>query len=254
MNSRFFTKARTKQLLGTTGVLSTAYGYKYWKEKIKDYQLQYEKSPQNIEIVKNLQKSLINWDPHPILSMSFQLQELYLAKFYYFLLNVKFKREYVDQKDGGCIAQDFSSMNDNRNKKIVVFFHGVVGGSDTAYIKTVIQELETNGYNSVVIQNRGVNNTPQKTPFVSGPPYLSDYEQGLQRVKEMYPDNDIYAIGFSMGSNILLRQMGTDWFNKNFKAAILISPPFKLDDVMQRLRQTITERHFINHYRYGFFA
>jgi predicted alpha/beta-fold hydrolase len=48
---------------------------------------------------------------------------------------VYYDRKYVKTEDGGQISLDFNSGNSPDNKKMCFIIHGLVGGSESAYIK-----------------------------------------------------------------------------------------------------------------------
>jgi predicted alpha/beta-fold hydrolase len=53
---------------------------------------------------------------------------------------VDYDRKYVKTQDGGQISLDFNSGNSPDNKKMCFIIHGLVGGSESAYIKHMSKE------------------------------------------------------------------------------------------------------------------
>lgn len=66
-----------------------------------------------------------------------------------------------------------------------------------------------------------------KTPSITDLTKTNDIEKGIAHIRQKYPKAKIYALGYSMGSNLLLRYLKTN--PDSIKAAVAISTPWRID-------------------------
>jgi len=105
-----------------------------------------------------------NYSPHIQSSVYPLFQFLYTDSYCKKYDNMSFDREYINLYDGGQISLDFSKHNDKSNKKTVVILHGILGGSESQYIRHFLKSCEKNNMNCVVIQQRGINDCKMLNP------------------------------------------------------------------------------------------
>lgn len=71
----------------------------------------------------------------------------------------EFEREKIFFEDGGHISLDWCAKKiDNPNPPILFIMHGLTGGSEMNYIKALMREAANDGYKSVCLNSRGINN------------------------------------------------------------------------------------------------
>lgn len=88
---------------------------------------------------------------HPFLQSVYNISE---PKFPF-----QFKREKIFFEDGGHISLDWlPPATDQQNPPILFVMHGLTGGSDMNYIKELMKPAAEEGYCSVCLNSRGVNN------------------------------------------------------------------------------------------------
>lgn len=163
---------------------------------------------------------------------------------------MKYTRQLVHTPDGGQVSLDFNQTNSQtKNDKIVFIIHGMVGGSESTYIKHMVQTCQINGLNSVVFQTRGTNQTKLLNPRLNHPSNLEDYRAGIEEVRKLYPDQEILVVGFSMGANFVLRILGEAWAKREIKAAVAISPPFDINHAVDTIDETVYENHFLEMFK-----
>jgi len=105
-----------------------------------------------------------NYSPHVQSSLNPLFQFLYSDSYCIHYNDMGFDREYINLSDGGQMSVDFNKKNDISNKKTVIILHGLLGGSESQYIRHFLKACENNGMNCVVIQQRGINNCKMLNP------------------------------------------------------------------------------------------
>lgn len=115
------------------------------------------------------------------------------------------------------------------NKPIVVIFHGLQGSYLSPYINGIMKGLSNSSFSCVLMHFRScsgkINN--KLGSYHSG--QTQDAREFSQSVKKNFPNNDLFAIGYSLGGNVLLKLLGEDGENSLFKAAVSICAPIDLD-------------------------
>lgn len=178
---------------------------------------------------------------------------------------VRYTREPLILPDGGQVALDWAlpvkQVNNEgthlhgryypykapKDTKILFLIHGLTGGSETNYIQTLVNAAIRKGYRTVVMNQRGVNQsltTPK--PFHGG--NLDDLEYSIDHVKKLYPDAPIVALGTSFGGNQLIRHLGTVGEKTKLTAGVLLAAPFDIDDCVDEIQDSVYEKFFISSY------
>ena len=113
------------------------------------------------------------------------------------------------------------------SKPVVVILHGLGGSYRSPYISSLVQNLAKNGYSPVVMHFRGCGDKPNN----SARSYHSGDTQDLREFLQSLHVNQkkLYAIGFSLGANVLLKYLGEEKEHSLVSKAVAISTPFKLD-------------------------
>ena len=128
-------------------------------------------------------------------------------------LNIFFKREYLyNPIDKGVISLDWTiSHNRNimHNDKVMIIVHGLSGGSDTPYIRDIVNGFMVN-FSVVVIHARGINDTPLHTPTLYHAGFTEDIKIALNHIKENFNYKYRFLLGISMGANITYKLLAND--------------------------------------------
>ncbi|MEE9349757.1 MAG: alpha/beta fold hydrolase [Flavobacteriaceae bacterium] len=147
----------------------------------------------------------------------------------YFLSKVKidFIRQRMSTKDHDFIDLDVSSVN---SKKVVIAIHGLEGSSDSNYIHSITEVLNTNNYDVIAYNMRGCSGEANKllSSYHSGK--ISDLIEVIDFIKANYKYQQIHIIGYSLSGNMTLKYMGeyADTIPNIVKSAIAISAPCDL--------------------------
>lgn len=178
---------------------------------------------------------------------------------------VIYHREPIILSDGGRIVLDWAlpkkkieytgtplsgryyPYEPSKDNKILLVLHGLTGGSETTYIQTLVEDASRRGYRVVVMNQRGVNQTLTSPKTFHGG-QIEDLAVGIEHIRKNYPNAPIVAIGTSFGGNQLLRYLSRVENKTNILGAVLLSPPFNIDDIVNHIEKTVYEDFFIKKY------
>jgi hypothetical protein len=126
---------------------------------------------------------------------------------------------------------DFLELDvvDTDNKKpVVALFHGLEGSSERFYIRNLMHELEQAEISSVALNFRGCGSRLNDQPRFYHSGETSDYKTLFTWMAERFPGRAIYAVGFSLGGNALIKSLGELKEDHPVKKAVAVSPPYDL--------------------------
>jgi len=158
--------------------------------------------------------------------------------------SLEFTKEVFTLSDGDFL-EPFWYKKD-LSKPVVVILHGLGGSYRSPYISSLMQNLAKNGYSPVVMHFRGCGDRPNN----SARSYHSGDTQDLREFIQSLHVNqkELYAIGFSLGANVLLKYLGEEKEHSLIRKAIAVSTPFKLDICANELNKgfsKIYQKHLL---------
>ncbi|KAH9291642.1 hypothetical protein KI387_043156, partial [Taxus chinensis] len=130
---------------------------------------------------------------------------------------IRFRRECLRMADGGTVALDWPiagkdaevwNMELPVNAPVVILLPGLTGGSGDTYVRHMLLRARKHGWHSVVFNSRGCADSPVTTPQFYSASFTEDLRQVVKHVGICFPESNIYAVGWSLGSNILVRYLG----------------------------------------------
>ncbi|KAI9219058.1 Alpha/Beta hydrolase protein [Blastocladiella britannica] len=145
---------------------------------------------------------------------------------------VDYYRDMIATPDGGQIAVDWAKpMGDavfTPTTPTVVILHGLTGGSHEAYVQELGHYLGSapRQIRCVVVNFRGCAGTELLTPQLYNGAYTDDFRLAMRHIRKVIPDAKLAAVGFSLGSNVLVKFLGEEGENAPFVAAASVCNPF----------------------------
>jgi predicted alpha/beta-fold hydrolase len=125
----------------------------------------------------------------------------------------------------------------DKNRPIVVLFHGLAGSFKSPYILRVIKKLSSNGYSVVLMHFRGCGINKNRLPRSYHSGESEDAKILFESIRKKYPTNPLHAIGYSLGGNMLLKLLGEYKANSPLSSAIAISAPMQLESSANRMNR-----------------
>ncbi|KAJ1280204.1 hypothetical protein BS78_04G213300 [Paspalum vaginatum] len=157
--------------------------------------------------------------------------ETIFAAFTRSLPAVKLRRECLRAPDDGAVALDWVSGDERalpRDAPVLILLPGLTGGSDDAYVRHMLMRARSKGWRVVVFNSRGCADSPVTTPKFYSASFTGDLRQVIDHVLGRYPQSNVYAVGWSLGANILVRYLGEETDKCPLSGAVSLCNPFNL--------------------------
>ena len=143
---------------------------------------------------------------------------------------VVYRRERWNTPDDDFIDVDFAAPEPAAAEaSIVVLFHGLEGCSQSHYARAVMRHFADRGWRALVAHFRGCSGEPNRLPRAY---HSGDADEGdwiLRRVHERWPQAPLFAVGVSLGGNMLAKWAGEHGADAGFvRAAASIGSPLDL--------------------------
>jgi uncharacterized protein len=134
------------------------------------------------------------------------LQTIY-ARFLTRATDLCLRRERWETPDNDFIDLDWldSSVED---ANLIVLFHGLEGCSSSHYATSLMKQARRLGWRGVVSHFRGCSGEHNRLVRAYHSGDSSEVDWILHRIKEKNPRSNIYAVGVSLGGNVLLKWLG----------------------------------------------
>ena len=117
---------------------------------------------------------------------------------------------------------------------------GLTGNSKEYYVTHTVNEAIQNGYDAVVINHRGgYPGSKITTPKLYCAASSWDYKEAVEYIKTKRPNSTIFAVGFSLGANILAKYLGEESCKSVVEAAVCISSPLDMEKASIHLENTL---------------
>jgi hypothetical protein len=143
---------------------------------------------------------------------------------------VQYRRERWDTHDSDFIDVDFALPEPMANDApLLVLFHGLEGDSQSHYAVSTMRWFADRGWRGLVVHFRGCSGEANRLPRAY---HSGDSEEGdwiLRAVRLRWPEAPLYAVGISLGGNMLAKWAGERGQDASFvTAAASIGSPLDL--------------------------
>jgi len=114
------------------------------------------------------------------------------------------------------------------NGPIVIVLHGLNGGIKSRYVNGILRAVSNHGWRGVLMHFRNCSSEPNRLERSYHSGETGDLKTLIQELHQREPNTPLYAIGYSLGGNVLLKALGEDTNLLPLKAAVAVSIPFEL--------------------------
>jgi hypothetical protein len=166
------------------------------------------------------------YKPFPLLTN--RHVETIFAAFFRSLPKLTFRRECLRMPDGGTVALDWPQPELPNPKAVLVLLPGLTGGSDDTYVQHLSRRAMSQGWAVVVFNSRGCADSPVTTPQFYSASFTEDLRQVVKHTASLFPSLRVYAAGWSLGANILVRYLGQEAESCPLSGAVSLCNPFDL--------------------------
>jgi len=146
------------------------------------------------------------------------------------LPQVGYRRERWETPDGDFIDVDFAAPEPSpATAPVLVLFHGLEGSSDSHYARSLMRAAADRGWRGLVVHFRGCSGEPNRLPRAY---HSGDSDEGdwiLRHAHAHWPLAPLYAVGVSLGGNMLAKWLGERGMEAGFvTAAASVGSPLDL--------------------------
>ncbi|GJR33307.1 embryogenesis-associated protein EMB8-like protein [Tanacetum coccineum] len=152
-----------------------------------------------------------------------------------------YKRELFRTSDGGTIALDWLMNSDvvetsfqvkgtstAADIPLLILIPGLTSDQNSAYIKEIAYKMAKHGWNVVVSNHRGLGGVPLTSECFYTAGKSDDLGEVVNYLHRKQPETPLYALGTSLGANILVKYLGEDGVKVPLVGAVSISNPWDL--------------------------
>ncbi|XP_010100196.2 embryogenesis-associated protein EMB8 [Morus notabilis] len=170
------------------------------------------------------------YNPFPLIGWNRHLETIFAA-FFRSVPDVALRRECLRTNDDGSVALDWVSGDDRAlppDSPLLILLPGLTGGSGDSYVRHMLISARSKGWRVVVFNSRGCGESPVTTPQFYSASFLGDMREVVAHVGARYPKANLYAVGWSLGANILVRYLGQESHACPLSGAVSLCNPFNL--------------------------
>lgn len=155
-----------------------------------------------------------------------------------------------ETEPGTKVRADCHWQEAPREHPTLLLLHGLEGSSDSGYMLGTADKAFQAGFNVLRVNQRNCGGTEELTPTLYNSGLSCDMRAVVGELIERDGLPEVFAVGFSMGGNLVLKMAG-EWREsapRELRAVIGICPSCDLGacaDAVGELRNRIYERHFV---------
>ncbi|XP_057989604.1 embryogenesis-associated protein EMB8-like [Hevea brasiliensis] len=156
--------------------------------------------------------------------------------------NFSYRRHIFHANDGGTIALDWLMSTDveqgvccnndavlrDDKAPIVIVIPGLTSDSASAYIKHLALTMARQGWNVVVCNHRGLGGMSITSDCFYNAGWTEDVRSIIDHIHREYPEAPLYAVGTSIGANILVKYLGEQGVTIPLTGAAAVCSPWDL--------------------------
>ncbi|OOV90337.1 hydrolase [Pseudomonas sp. MF4836] len=157
------------------------------------------------------------------------------------------ERERLWLDDGDFLDLDWHGPH-NAQAPLVLVLHGLTGSSNSPYVAGLQKVLAEQGWASAALNWRGCSGEPNLLPRSYHSGASEDLAAAIAHLRAKRPLAPLYAVGYSLGGNVLLKYLGESGSASQLQGAVAVSVPFRLDQCADRIGQgfsKVYQAHFM---------
>ncbi|XKY16457.1 hydrolase [Stutzerimonas stutzeri] len=147
---------------------------------------------------------------------------------------LKRRRERLWLADGDFIDLDWHGPHE-ADAPLVLVLHGLTGSSSSLYVLGLQRRLASQNWASVAINWRGCSGEPNLLPRAYHSGASDDLSEVIKHLQAARPLAPLFAVGYSLGGNVLLKYLGETGQAAPLQKAVAVSVPFRLDQCADRI-------------------
>jgi predicted alpha/beta-fold hydrolase len=141
--------------------------------------------------------------------------------------DIEYRRERILTPDDDFLDLDWTPI---QGRNLVILCHGLEGNSSKAYIKGAARYFQKRGWSCLAWNYRGCSEEINRQVYFYHAGATNDLETVIGYINHHYPRLNLFLMGFSLGSNLILKYLGEQGsaLPENIVKAICFSAPLDL--------------------------
>ena len=152
------------------------------------------------------------------------------------------KEEDLPPRTRHMTLAEEEALGGDDDRPMLIALHGLSGGSHEVYLRAVLHALVqtdaspgpsprpgAGGWAACVVNARGCAQSRITTPQLFNARWTSDLGAVVRKLSQRFPRRRLFAIGFSIGGNILTNYLGEEGAQSGLTAAVVCSNPWNLE-------------------------
>ena len=149
------------------------------------------------------------------------------------------RRERLELPDGDFVDLEWLTGSPDK-APLVVIFHGLEGSSRSHYARGLMQACQSRQLGMVLMHFRNCSDEPNRLARSYHSGETGDIGFLLDELGARFPDRILFAVGYSLGGNALLKYLGERGDDTPLRAAVAISVPLELAKAAHRMRHGLS--------------
>ncbi|MCF6437551.1 hydrolase [Pseudoalteromonas sp. MMG022] len=160
-----------------------------------------------------------------------------LPRFFRPLQKVPVQFEELTTPDGDFLELAWAQEK-RPDAPLAIILHGLEGNINSFYAKGMLKALTRSGFDAVLMHFRNCSRAANKLPRAYHSGETSDLGFLIHTLKQRFVDRPLYAVGFSLGGNVLAKYLGEQRQHSGLQGAAVISAPHHLSSSCQVIRKS----------------
>jgi len=118
---------------------------------------------------------------------------------------------------------------------LLLCLHGLEGSSKSNYAADLLLAAHQAGWDAAVVHFRGCSGVPNRLARSYHAGETGDLELVLAHIRRTRPRAPLFAVGYSLGGNVLLKHLGERGGDSPLEAGVAVSVPFSLNGASETI-------------------
>ncbi len=178
-----------------------------------------------------------NYEFKPAWWMRNRHAQTILPRFFRPRLQVPVDYETLDTPDDDFLELAWAKHGD-KSAPLVVVLHGLEGNINSFYAKGLLKALVHHGFDAVLMHFRNCSREVNRQARAYHSGETSDLGFFIDTLKARFPKRPLFAVGFSLGGNVLAKYLGETKSQSGLEAGVVVSAPYHLSSSCQVIRKS----------------
>jgi predicted alpha/beta-fold hydrolase len=158
------------------------------------------------------------------------LQTIYPSMPWSYRHRPRLRREVLELPDGDVTAVDWVSNSNSGDtaSPLLVILHGLESSAESSYARMLMNAVTDIGWRCCVLHFRDCGDTPNRLPRRYHAGETGDIRHFLDKLVADGNDGALFAVGYSLGGNVLLKYLGEVGDSTPLTAAVAVCVPLDL--------------------------